>query len=145
MRKKIIFVLSALAFIFTGCNNSGMIDEMKALTIENIRINEHFKEAIISSKSGRDIAAAIDKYGDATAALAKRSKELEKRYPSILEKSDYPELQGLHTKTAALSSEISGLMGSTLQKYKNDADVTRAMNDLAKKLLVSVNVPGEAK
>jgi len=145
MSKKLIFSLFALSILFFGCKKNGMITDMKELISENIKIHEEFQSAIELSKNGKDVAAAIDKFADSTVLLSKKSLELEKKYPSIKEKSDYPELEEVHTKMMQVSKKISKNMTVVMQKYKDDKDVKRAMDDLANRLMRPVEEPDVKK
>jgi len=145
MFKKTIPFLFITAVLLTGCKKGTMIEEMKVLTIENITIHEQFQAAIDSSKSGKDVAAAIDKFTDATVSLRKRSMALGKKYPSIIENSDFPELKEVNTKLASVSQEISKKMTAVMEKYKNNKDIIKALNNLEIKLIIPIEPPANTK
>ncbi|TAL31538.1 MAG: hypothetical protein EPN93_17235 [Spirochaetes bacterium] len=138
MVKKVL-VLSVLAlFVVAGCGKADKYADAKSLIGDMTKLYEGFIGGVEKAGSGKDLAAAINKFADGMKPLAVKAKDLEKKNPELKfkdPKNPPKELEAEFKKFEDLTKKfMSQTVMEKMMKYATDPEVQKAQKDMTEKL-----------
>jgi len=132
---KAVSILAAVAIAVSLCGCGGKSDPyaQTSAEIDNLcAACDVFVSDVGKAKTGKEAAAAFDKFGKTSTAVAERMKKIAEENPNM----DQGKLKPQQEKAAEAMKKMMQTMMSLMMKFPGDPDVQKAVMNMQK------NAPG---
>ena len=138
MRKLVIFILLVTVGSGLSIYSAGKYVHLKPIIKDMVDSLEIFILGMEKAENADAVAAALDKYSEATLKIAPKVKEMMKKYPELKNETNRPkELKPLMDKSDELAKKLIGLFGK-ISKYAKNPKV-KAANERWQKAMASLD------
>ena len=128
MINKIVPVMVLILLVAVGCKPKKDYADVKAFLNDAIKNQETVISSLEKAKSGKDVAAALNKNKEVTAVMMKKMTELTAKYPELKDSKEAPaDLKPLNDKLQELAKKSVQVMTDVMKKYEKDPDVKKAL------------------
>ncbi len=126
MFKKLIpLAIIAILFMF-GC---GKYSDVKSVIKDIVKVTDTCTAELQKAQNGKDAAVAIEAYTTKMSVLRPKMNEYFEKYPEL--KTTKPtELEKIMQEYAACNNKFFPVFNETIMKFKGDADLNAAMENL---------------
>lgn len=124
MNKMMVVVIVFMGFIW-GCGQ-GKYDDMVEVNDKYISVTQNYIDSLNKAETGKEIAKAMDKYADEFKKLGPKMKEINEKYPELMNAKDLPEkLKESQAKAKQMGMDLAASF-MKIMKYLNDPQVLEA-------------------
>jgi predicted nuclease with TOPRIM domain len=136
IRKICLISITVIALIGFNCKPAGKYADLKEHFKDTIKINEEYISALEKANSPKEVAEAITELGNKMSKIQPRAEIYNKKYPELknLEKNNPPSELKEELETIEQVSQKLITVSMKAMKYMMDPEVTKATQEMAKKL-----------
>jgi uncharacterized coiled-coil DUF342 family protein len=128
----LVLALAVTLAGFFACSKGGKYGEAKELLNKTVTAMEDFAKAMDKATEAKAVAAGINKFKDAMAAIKPRMQALDKKFPELKDETKVPEeLKPFIKKMEEMSSKM---ISASMKAYQfiQDPEVQKAQEELNK-------------